>query len=282
MSARPAPPGLATGAWRILTLSLDTALASRSLVLPALILAVLPLVATLGRPSIPPELAHVPAGVAVFHRTMLALYLGPVTMLVTLLLATAALGDELERRTLVHLITRPVSRGALYLGKLASLVAMSWAMVSLSLSASLMVLTTRLGGELGTDYLVTLLAVELVAALAYGTLFFLASLTLPFATLAGLAYGFGLEVALTNLPGYFAWGSIGYHARRLFDAELAALHPVLLPKPPANAFQQLLAAEVPEPAQSAWILAGFVVVTFAGGWLSCALREFNARLGKSD
>ena len=284
---RARPAGILVGASRVALLGMRTQLFEKRMLLPLVLLALLPAVAMLGNPSIPPGLQEAPAGVAAFHgnlggNSLVRPYLREITLLVTLLLATAAIGDELERKTLVHLMIRPVPRGAVYLGKLAWIAGTAWIGLALSVTISLMALTTRLGGELGTAYLAELLLALALSVLIYSALFFLLSLLLPFPTIAGLGYGFGVEIFAGQLPGYFSWISVGYHVRCLFEHRLAALHPELKRAPDLDPMARVLAVDPPEPWQSLALLFGALCFVVAAGWTLMLVREFAGRLGKSE
>lgn len=285
-SARPRPAGLLLGAIRVADLAVRSQTLDRRSALPLALLALLPGAAALDQPVVPPGLGAVPPAVAVFHAQYAEPFLGVIALLVTLLLATAALGDELERKTLVHLMIRPVPRGAVYLGKLGWIIGAAWSGVALSAALTLFVLTTRVGGDFGVDYLTQLLLMQLLCVAIYGALFFALSLLLPFPTIAGLAYGFGLEALVGQLPGYLAWLSVRYHVQELLERRVIALYPGLAPEEtatgPLSMVMQAIGATPPTDRESLALLGAMFAFTVALGWTLMLVREFTARMGKPE
>ncbi len=129
---------------------------------------------------------------------------GFVMVILAVLFATGALTQELEQRTIVYLLTRPVSRWRILLARFlaASLMATSAAWIAI-IGLALVTVGVHHFGEvhLGRDLLILP-----VAALAYSGIFlFLAALTgkalVPL--VVGLLYGFLWESLIPQLPGNF-------------------------------------------------------------------------------
>lgn len=132
-----------------------------------------------------------------------------------LVLATAALGDEIEDRTLQYLALKPVSRFKIVIEKLLAVftitipivfagVALMWAIISY-------------GSYDGTrDMLTPALLASLVAIVGFGSIFLLLSLVIQRALLVGVFYVFVWETALSRfLPGINAI-SIRHFSQSLF------------------------------------------------------------------
>ena len=121
--------------------------------------------------------------------------------LATLVLATAAIGDELEDRTMQYLALKPLSRFQIIFEKFLAVtvvmvpivwfgITLTWAIVAL--------------GEFDgmRDLLWPALASSLVAILGFGSLFMLMSMVIQRALLVGVFYVFVWESALSRfLPG---------------------------------------------------------------------------------
>jgi ABC-2 type transport system permease protein len=114
--------------------------------------------------------------------------------LISLMLGVSALGDEFEDGTAIYLLTKPVSRWAILLPKLAA---------SLVLTVAIVLPATVLSGLLALDRfdsLVTGFAVAIIiGALAYCALFTLLSVWTNRALIAGLAYVFLWEGLITTV-----------------------------------------------------------------------------------
>ncbi len=134
---------------------------------------------------------------------------GFVLVILAVLFATGALTQELEQRTIVYLLTRPVERWRILLARFlaASVMATAAAWIAIIGLALVTVGVHHLGEvHLGRDLLILP-----VAALAYSGIFlFLAALTgkalVPL--VVGLLYGFLWESLIPQLPGNFKLASL--------------------------------------------------------------------------
>jgi len=121
--------------------------------------------------------------------------------LATLILATGALGDEVEDRTMVYLVLKPVSRLRIVLEKYAAVVVATVVLLWVGL-----ILTWLISGRAdafdGTDVLVAAIIAILWGVLAYGAVFMAVSLIIPRALLVGIMYTLLWESLLSRLiPG---------------------------------------------------------------------------------
>jgi ABC-2 type transport system permease protein len=121
--------------------------------------------------------------------------------LATLILATGALGDEVEDRTMVYLVLKPVSRLRIVLEKYVAVIAATVLLLWIGF-----VLTWIISGRSvvfdGTDVLLAGLIAILWGVLAYGAVFMTVSLLVPRALLAGIVYILLWETLLSRLiPG---------------------------------------------------------------------------------
>lgn len=105
----------------------------------------------------------------------------------TLILATGALGDELEDRTITYLALKPVSRLRIVIEKYAAVVIGSSACLIAGMIGTWL-LAAR--GDLAdsADLVVTLMVAIIAGVLAYGSVFLFVSLIVPRALVAGILY----------------------------------------------------------------------------------------------
>ena len=135
--------------------------------------------------------------------------------LATLVLATAALGDEIEDKTLHYLAMKPLSRARIVIEKWLAIIAVTTLVVWASL---LLIWATVSWGSYGDmqDILVPMLVSSLVGILGFGSLFMFLSLVMNRALLFGVFYVFIWETTLSRfLPGIRSI-SISHYTRSTF------------------------------------------------------------------
>ncbi|HEX5166888.1 MAG TPA: ABC transporter permease subunit [Thermomicrobiales bacterium] len=105
----------------------------------------------------------------------------------TLILATNALGNEVEDRTMVYLVLKPISRMRIVLEKFA---AVALTATLLLWEGTLLAYLLAMRGDAGNniDQLLAICFAQLIGVLGYGALFMAISLIVPRALLAGLIY----------------------------------------------------------------------------------------------
>ena len=112
---------------------------------------------------------------------------------------TAIVGQEVEQRTIVYLLTRPIPRWKLLLTRyLASVVVVAGIGI---LSAWILSVAVYHGSGLGNPLLAKDVEALCVGALAYGAFFLFVSLTLNRSMLVCLLFIFGWETSVPNMPG---------------------------------------------------------------------------------
>lgn len=128
--------------------------------------------------------------------------------------STAVIAQEVEQKTIVYLLTRPVPRWRLLLGRTLASITAVWLV---SIVACVAVSVGVFGGSagltnpaLGRD----LLTLGIGAA-AYGGLFVFFSLILNRSMLVCLIYAFGWETATPNMGGYLYYLSIYSHLQAI-------------------------------------------------------------------
>lgn len=132
--------------------------------------------------------------------------------IMVLILATSALGNEIEDRTLPYLTLKPRARARIILEKYAGIMLVAWPTITLGLVLTWLIARgaqgpARLVGRgLEQPDLVPVLTAMVVAStvgiLAFAAIFLAVSLFVPRALLAGIIYAFGWESLLGRfLPG---------------------------------------------------------------------------------
>ncbi len=191
---------------------------------------------------------------------MFGLFFLPV---VTLMFGTGALGDDRDEKSLVYLVTRPLARWSLFLGKLLGVLPQVIGFTAGGLWLLCAVARSRgvqdLDGAFGM-YLPAMLC----GALAYLACFHFLAAAFRHSTLIAVAYVFFVEVFLGRVPGIMKRVSISFYTwSMVYDhAAPAGLKPVpiFLPLEGETARTVLLA-----------VACGFVIV---GAWVF-SRREYH-------
>jgi len=135
--------------------------------------------------------------------------------LATLVLATAALGDEIEDRTLQYLSLKPIGRFRIVFQKFLAILVVAVPIVWAGIALTWSIASFGHYDEM-RDLLIPALSSSLVAIVGFGSLFLFLSLIIQRALLVGVFYVFIWESALTRyLPGIRAI-SIRHYTQSLF------------------------------------------------------------------
>ncbi len=119
--------------------------------------------------------------------------------LVSLIMSTSVISQEIEQKTIVYLLTRPISRTNLLVARyLASATLVS--LIGCWMALCLMLGTLGLGGFSNPVFWRDIAAI-ILGAFAYGSVFTLISLLFNRAMLVGIIYAFGWELFVSNMPG---------------------------------------------------------------------------------
>jgi ABC-type transport system involved in multi-copper enzyme maturation permease subunit len=176
--------------------------------------------------------------------------------------ATEALGNERESRSLLWLLSRPLSRPAIYLAKFVAV--LPWALALNLGGFALICLAAGAPGKLAWQ----LFWLPIVGAtLAFCSVFHLMGALFRRAAVAAIVYSFFLETILGNMPGYLKRLSVGFYTRCLMFSS-AENYGV---RPPER-------AEVywPVTPLTAWlVLLGGTVVVLGIGMLVFSRKEFH-------
>lgn len=155
------------------------------------------------------------AGFLVFTRwAVLTVFVSFLLPLLTLSFATEGIGGERENQSLVWLLTRPLPRPAIYLGKFLAL--LPWTLGLTVLGFALICLA---GGAPGRLALALFWPAVVWSALAFSALFYLMGAFFRRPAIVAIVYTFFLEVVLANMPGYLKRISVGFYTRcMMFEA----------------------------------------------------------------
>lgn len=199
---RPLP--FAAAARGVFDLTLDGMVFSRRSLLMGLLVAAPVAFAVLYR-VLAATRGQAPLGPADLYALMAAVYwIRNVLPLAALFYATSLIADEVEGRTLTYLLTRPLTRGAIFAGKFAAYVATTFTLALPAAVLTFFILMTAPNapalGPAAVDLLRDL-GVMLLTLVVYGALFGLLGVLLKRPVIPGLMFLYGWEL-LANLPGY--------------------------------------------------------------------------------
>ena len=178
----------------------------------------------------------------------------------SLTFATEALGRERESGNLLWLLTRPLSRPAVYLAKFVSM--LPW---TLALNLGGFTLLCAAAGATGWLALRVYWPAVLLGTLAFSALFHLLGMWLRRAAIVGILYAFFLETLMGNLPGHLKRASISFYTRCvMFDRAQG------LGVQPERATTYLPVSG----ATALCVLAGLIVCLLVVGMIVFARKEY--------
>ncbi|MCS6852018.1 MAG: ABC transporter permease [Gemmataceae bacterium] len=201
------------------------------------------------------------SGLYVFSTALVfSVFLSFLLPLWSLSFAVEAVGSERDEGTLIWLLSRPLPRWAIYLGKFLAL--LPWNL-GLNLGGfGLICLAAGLPGRLAFGlYWPAVLA----GSLAFASLFHLMGSCFRRSAVVALAYSFFLETILGNMPGYMKRISIGFYVRCLM---LDAAGDFGVPPERPSIF-------LPVTPETAWaVLGSLTVLLLVVGMAIFARREY--------
>jgi len=253
------------GARVVFDISLDSLLWTRRSLLMGLLVALPSAFALLYRLVLAAKWNVHPVAPQDLYALVVARYwIGNVLPLTALFFATALVTDEVEGGTLTYLITRPVSREAMFFGKFAAYLVTT---LSVALPAAVLTFFLLLSargffavGPVAAD-LFRDLSVMALTLLVYGALFALLGVVLKRPLIPGLMFLYGWEY-LANLPGYLPRLTLTAWLRSLISHRPAE-------EGLAGLFQQVLPATDAVPV----LLVATVLFLYAGARIF-SVREY--------
>lgn len=175
--------------------------------------------------------------------------------------ATEALGGEREARTLIWLLTRPMSRPAIYLAKFVAL--LPW---SLGLNLGGFGVLCFAAGPPGHLAFRLYWPAVFWASLAFCSLFHLMGACFRRSAVVAIVYSFFLETILGNMPGYMKRVSISFYTRCMMFEKAQELG-VQAEKP---------SVYLPVDGTTAWcVLAGLTAGLLVAGMIVFARSEYQ-------
>lgn len=214
---RPKGRGLFSGAAVVFELFFPRTLRSGRMLFAA-VLGGLPLLLVLAIGTLfelPPDSRR---GPELFEFLGLTAYLQFLVPYISLLFGSSAVAEDVEGKTVVFLVTRPVKKGALAVGKWAVAAASTTLVISISLSLCFFLLSMKPEGEGLSDHweIFRRYAVScILGGLAYTALFTALGAWVKRALLIGLLITSVWEVAVANVPAPIRGATIMHYARTL-------------------------------------------------------------------
>lgn len=266
-AARATPGGLASAA-RVFDLSLGHMLWSRRTIFMVLVVGLPVFVSIILRTltALDFDVVRSPAnGPAVFGMIFWGFFVRFAVPVLAVFYGTALIADEVEDKTITYLLTRPVSRGSVLLGKYFSYLVCTVAVV-LPAVVLIWFLLVPIRGSLSASFpsLAADLAILVAGLAAYGAVFALVGATFKRPLLFGLIFVFGWEMLAMTLPGRLRQLTVAHYLQGLVPHAMPAESPV--------AMLQLVFRD---PASLTESLLGLVLVTAVG--LTLAARAVARR-----
>ncbi len=204
---RPPAPSFAEAAGQVLLRQARSALRGKRALVAGVLAALPPLLAALIRSDDPIVLVRI---LVLLH----CLLLLPV---VAIALGSGLLYDEAEEGTLTYLFTAPVARGAIVLGKWAGALGMGWAILFLSLGATVLLTPAPPAAQAeATSAFVRASSVATALGFpAYLGLFTLLGVLWRHGFVGGLLYTFGYEFVVARIPAALKRLSVRYYVDSL-------------------------------------------------------------------
>jgi ABC-2 type transport system permease protein len=130
-----------------------------------------------------------------------ALIVAPLLPITVLILATGALGNEVEDRTLPYLTLKPIGRLRIVVEKFVGVIVVAGPLIGAGITVTYLLAFRGESGD-NLEVLWAMLAGGLVGVVGYGAIFLLVSLLISRALLAGIIYALLWESLLGRfLPG---------------------------------------------------------------------------------
>ena len=153
---------------------------------------------------------------AVSTEILMVFFLQFYIVILALFYGTSVTAEEVENRTLSYLLTRPVPKPAMVLGKFAAYAALMFAMVAVGLGISFFILNAaRMGDPALYAAFFRYLGVLGLGILAYTAFFAFLGTILKRAIILGLVFGFGWETIIQYFPGSTQRFSIVHYLKSL-------------------------------------------------------------------
>ena len=155
-------------------------------------------------------------GPTIFGFMVWWLYLRFIVPVLALYYGTALVADEVEDKTITYLFTRPISRGAVLLGKFLAYFVCTVMVVTPSLMVVYFLMGLSGATLAGTfPSLLKDLGLVILGLLAYGGLFAWVGAQFKRPLVIGLVFVFGFEQLALIIPGYIRHLTVSYYLQSL-------------------------------------------------------------------
>lgn len=199
-----------------------------------------------------------------YSNVILPFYVQFLMLMLALFFGTSVILEEVEGRTLAYLVTRPLSRAAVVLGKFAAYAGLGLLVMNIGLVASFLIL--KIEGAADPGVWVTLArdaAVLDLSLLCYLSLFTLLGTLVKRAIFFGLLFCFGWENVIAYFPGMTQKLAIAHYVKSL------------IPQPPGQGFSFLrLMLEPSPPLTAVLVLLGLTAVFLTAAGLIFSRKEY--------
>jgi ABC-type transport system involved in multi-copper enzyme maturation permease subunit len=223
-SSSPSRPTFAGSVLRIFDLSLGEMLWSRRSVFLGLLVGgpvALALISRLIWMFAPTESLRINgesvSGAGIFGLMIWLLYVRFIVPILGVFYGTSLIADEVEDRTITYLFTRPISRGAVLVGKYLAYLACTVLLILPSVMVVFFVMVPLGGGSIAAQFpsLVGDLGMLAAGLAAYGAVFAWVGARLKRPLVAGLVFVLGWEPAVLLFPGYLKKITVAYYLQAL-------------------------------------------------------------------
>src|SRR5688572_9729747 len=225
---RQSPPSMLAGAARVFDLSLGEMLWSRRTIFMAMVVGgpvLLAIVARIVQASgiAPLRVNGVRVDAAsMFGMMIWVLFLRFIVPVLGVFYGTSLIADEVEDKTITYLFTRPVCRGAVFLGKYFAYLLCTTLVVLPGVMVVYFLLVPLREIPASFVWLLTDLGILAAGIAAYGALFGLVGAVLKRPLVVGLVFAFGWEQLAMLMPGYLRRFTVAYYLQALVPHAMPA------------------------------------------------------------
>jgi len=202
-------------------------------------------------------------GNRVFVRLMEYLYLRALVPLLALFFGCMAIGEDVESQVIPYLLTRPLPRGAIVLGKFGAYWLVSSAIVGLSVLLTFAACTALGGLEFARNTMVMLAHYEAVASLAlfgYGALAIFLGAAMKRPIIIGIVVIFGWQRFAYYMPGVVDFLTIEKYILALLPRLATQRESIVLKTAFAEFQKQQLLIDAPKALASLLILSAIFLL----------------------
>ncbi len=201
-----------------------------------------------------------------FSNLVSLLYLQLLIYIVALAFGVPTVHDEVEGRTITYLFTRPVSRVAVYAGRLTAVQLLAGSLLALSLVVCFGLMVIGNPGVLDLEFIrvyVNHVLIILFSTIVLTGLFSILGVAFQRPLVWGIVYAFGWEGVVAKVPGRLQTWTLDFHIRNLIMGEEDVQKGLL------DTFRHLLTdqAEVSAWVSFAVLTVALVVFVYVGGVL---------------